>query len=201
LSVRLVVASANRKKLAELIELLRGAPVEIVSAAELSLPDVEETGSTFEENAAIKAIAASRASGMLALADDSGLEVDALGGAPGVRSARYASNGPGNASDADNRAKLLSALRDVAEGRRTARFRCAIAVARGEEVVLRADGSVEGAILDRERGSLGFGYDPLFVPRGATRTFAEMPPDEKARWSHRARALAALRPGLVALRG
>lgn len=196
----LLVVSGNPKKLAELVAMLGDAGVRVVGPADVGgVPEVEETGATFAENAALKAVAASRAAGRLALADDSGLEVDALGGAPGVRSARYAGDGTANASDAANRAKLLAALRGVPPDKRGARFRCAICVADGERVVLRAEGTVEGAILDRERGAGGFGYDPLFLPAGATRTFAEMDAEEKSRISHRGRALAQLRAALPAV--
>src|SRR5262245_30578719 len=206
--VRLLVASGNPKKRRELMELLAGAPVEVIGPEVFpNLPDVEETGATFEANADLKAVSASAHAGILALADDSGLEVDALGGRPGVHSARYASEGAANASgtanaggaanasDEANRAKLLRELAGVPEERRTARFRCAIAVARGGKVVLRSAGAVEGRILEAERGSGGFGYDSLFVPRGHERTFAELSSQEKASLSHRGRALAALRPG------
>ena len=198
----LLVASGNPKKQREFAELLAGAPIEIVGfEAFPNFPEIEETGATFEENADLKALAASRHAGILALADDSGLEVDALGGRPGVHSARYASVGPGNATDEANRAKLLRELKGIPNDRRTARFRCAIAVARDGKVVLRAAGAVEGRILEAERGAGGFGYDPLFVPAGHGRTFAEMDSQEKASLSHRGRALAALRPRLLALLG
>lgn len=183
------------------MELLAGAPFEIVGAGDISppLPEIEETGATFDENAALKAQAASLHSGMLTLADDSGLEVDALGGSPGVLSARYATDNNKNASDGANRKKLLFALRDVSAPARSARFRCAIAVARGGKVILTSTGAVEGNIIETERGTGGFGYDPLFVPSGFDRTFAEMSTSEKAAISHRARALASLKPRLVEL--
>lgn len=196
--IDLFVASTNKKKLAELLKLLDGAPVRLVNPADITnLPEVEETGETFEANAQLKAVSASLATGMLALADDSGLEVGALRGAPGVRSARYASTGPENASDEANRNKLLLALRGVPAAERTARFRCAIAVAFAEIVVIRAAGVVEGSITTEERGAGGFGYDPLFVPFGFTKTFAEMEAAEKAHISHRGRALAELKPRLL----
>ena len=151
-----------------------------------------ETGATFVENAIIKAVAASRLTRGLVLADDSGLEVDALRGAPGVRSARYAGD---NADDAANRARLLrelaqlSAQRTTEEKARTARFRCAMALARDGTVVAAVEGVIEGAIIDAERGANGFGYDSLFVPRGFAQTFAELSAPEKNRISHRAMAL------------
>jgi XTP/dITP diphosphohydrolase len=189
----LLVATTNKKKLVEIEEALRGLDVELRTLADVKgAPEVDETGATFEENAALKAAALSTHSGLLTLADDSGLEVDALGGKPGVHSARYASAGPGNASDAANRAKLLTELAGVPTARRTARFRCAIAVARGGDVVLRSEGAVEGTILTEERGAGGFGYDPLFVPEGLDKTFGELPAAVKQSVSHRGRALRAL---------
>src|SRR5262249_22051489 len=134
--------------------------------------------------------------GGLVLADDTGLEVDALGGAPGVRSARFA--GPG-ASYAQNRAKLLEDLRSVPEAKRTARFRCVIAIARPGEVVAKFDGTVEGRILDAPRGESGFGYDPLFLVPELGRTLAELDADEKNHVSHRARALQRAKGFLVEL--
>jgi XTP/dITP diphosphohydrolase len=153
-------------------------------------PDVAETGSTLEQNARIKAVALARALEMPAVADDTGLEVDALDGAPGVYSARYAGSG---ATYADNVAKLLQALHDVPPSSRTARF-ATVAIARwpdGREI--RRRGEVEGTITDTARGRDGFGYDPVFVPfEGDGRTFAEMAPDEKHAVSHRGRAFRAL---------
>jgi len=158
-------------------------------------PDVEETGSTLEENARIKARALADALGMLAVADDTGLEVDALHGAPGVRSARYASE---DATYADNVAKLLLELHDVGPSSRTARF-ATVAMARwpdGRETSVR--GEVEGVITDAPRGRDGFGYDPVFAPfEGDGRTFAEMAPDEKHAVSHRGRAFRALAAALT----
>jgi len=158
----------------------------------------EETGETFAENAVIKAVAASRIFPGLVLADDSGLEVDALGGAPGVFSARYA--GP-NATDAENRLKLLRELAKIAGADRRARFRCAIALAQNGTVLGAFSGTVEGAILKRECGSGGFGYDSLFAPAGYQGTFAELPAAVKHRFSHRARALADVTEFLLAPNG
>ena len=155
------------------------------------LPEVEETGSTFAENAALKALAGSShfPEGWV-IADDSGLEVDALGGAPGVYSARYA--GP-EAADEANRQKLVRELRaalNTAPGRLpTARFRCCIAVARGGEMAARFDGTVEGLVIPATRGDGGFGYDPLFIPEGYQETFAELPAAVKNDLSHRGKAL------------
>jgi len=194
----LFVASTNRKKLAELVQVLAGAGVQIVSSADFpGLPEVDETGGTFAENAQLKAVSASGYTGLLSLADDSGLEVDALGGAPGVRSARFAAAGAGNASDEANRKKLLEELVNVAAPQRTARFRCAIAVAFRGKVVLQSSGAVEGIIIERERGTGGFGYDSLFVPSGFVKTFAELSAAEKSEISHRAQALVALKPQLL----
>jgi XTP/dITP diphosphohydrolase len=158
------------------------------------IPDVVEDGETFEHNARKKAREVARAKGMPTLADDSGLEVDALGGAPGVYSARYAGEG---ASDADNNEKLLRALADVPPERRTARFRCALAFADpeghlgGDELV--AYGAVEGVIGATPRGEEGFGYDRLFFALGRDETMAEIDPALKNRMSHRARAAEAMR--------
>jgi XTP/dITP diphosphohydrolase len=149
----------------------------------------EETGATFSENAALKAVGASRFFDGLVIADDSGLEVDALGGAPGVVSARYSGVG---ATDATNRAKLLAELGKTGDAPRAARFHCVIALARGGGVVATFDGAVEGRIMDMERGDGGFGYDPLFVPDGCGQTFAELSAAVKNSLSHRARALAKL---------
>lgn len=197
---RVVLASANPAKVRELREVLAatGLAVEVVARPD-DLPVPTEDAPDFEGNARLKADAVLAATGEAALADDSGLEVDALGGAPGVHSARYA--GPG-ASDADNIARLLAELDAVGAvdpARRTARFRCVVVLRRpdGSEVV--AEGSVDGHIASGPRGAGGFGYDPVFVPEeGDGRTFAEMAPEEKHRISHRGRALRALADALGA---
>jgi XTP/dITP diphosphohydrolase len=185
---RLLVASRNPRKLAELLRLLADAPIELVGLD--GFPDageVEETGTTFAENAALKAVGYCRATGLPAVADDSGLEVDALGGAPGVRSARY---GGGHGDDAANVAKLLAELADVPPARRTARFRCCVAVADGRGVLAAPCGVCEGRIAAAPRGANGFGYDPVFVPAaGDGRTMAEMAAAEKDALSHRGAAL------------
>ncbi len=174
-------------------ERIAGSVVALPTLAEA--PDVEETGATLEENARIKASALAGAFGMLAIADDSGLAVDALGGAPGVHSARYAGE---HATDADNVAKLLVELTGVEPAARTARF-ATVAMARtadGFEVAAR--GEVEGVIVSAARGGNGFGYDPLFVPgEGDGRTFAEMAPEEKHAVSHRGRAFRSLADALT----
>ncbi len=182
---RIVLASSNPGKLRELQSLLP-SEVEVVSAAEAGVTLPPETGSTFAENALLKARAAAQQSGLIAIADDSGLEVDALGGEPGVRSARYA--GP-RASDADNIALLLKRLEGVPEGRRTARFRAVVALAAPDGSEFLGEGVLEGQIVLAPRGQGGFGYDPVFQPLGENRTVAEMTLEEKNRVSHRARAL------------
>lgn len=179
---RIVLATRNRHKIDELRRLLEVPGIVIEDLRGRDVPDVEEDGATYEANAIKKARAVAEATGLPALADDSGLEVDALAGAPGVRSARYA----GDASDdAANRAKLLQALASVPDERRTARFRCAIAIAIPRGSVMTVEGVSEGAIVRSERGSGGFGYDPLFVPEGEHETFAEMSDSKKDSLSHR----------------
>jgi XTP/dITP diphosphohydrolase len=195
-----VLASANPAKARELREVLAavGVTLDVVARPE-GLPVPAEDAPDFEGNARLKADAVVAATGEAALADDSGLEVAALGGAPGVHSARYA--GPG-ASDADNVARLLAELDAVGAvdpARRMARFRCVLVLRRpdGSEVV--AEGTVEGRIASAPRGAGGFGYDPVFVPEeGDGRTFAEMAPEEKHRISHRGRALRSLADALGA---
>ncbi|MFM7232555.1 MAG: RdgB/HAM1 family non-canonical purine NTP pyrophosphatase [bacterium] len=185
-----VVATFNRHKAAELHTLLALPGVTLHTLAEWpGAVSPDEDGDTLLANARIKAEAAVATTGLPAIADDTGLEVDALGGAPGVHAARY--SGPG-ATYASNVAKLLRELEGVPTGRRTARFRT-VCVARwpdGRELV--AEGVLEGSIADAPRGSQGFGYDPLFVPAGETRTFAEMDDAEKNAVSHRGRAVRAL---------
>lgn len=189
--VRLLVATGNRGKQREYRALLAGWPVELVFPQDVGVDvEVEESGETFKENAVLKARAFAQASGLLTLADDSGLEVDVLGGAPGVRSARYA--GPG-ASDADRYLKLLRELEGVPRERRTARFRCVVALATPEGEVYTADGVCEGWITEEPRGEFGFGYDPVFYVSECGCTMAELEPEVKNRISHRARAVAAAR--------
>jgi XTP/dITP diphosphohydrolase len=184
---RLLLATRNANKTREVREILGdGWEVEDLTARP-DLPDVEETGETFEENAKLKALAAAEHYDGWVLADDSGLEVDALGGAPGVRSARFAGE---EADMVANRALLLEKLRDVRGKERRGRFRCVLALAHGGQVVATFSGAVEGIIAPAERGRGGFGYDPLFVAEGMCRTFAEVTPGEKHACSHRGRALA-----------
>jgi XTP/dITP diphosphohydrolase len=198
----LLIATTNRGKLAELRALLADMPVEIVSLA-TALPDrpqAVEDGATFRDNALIKARAAASAAMLVTLAEDAGLEVDAIGGRPGVRSARFSQEG---ATDAENNATLLKALEEVEDEQRTARFRCVMVLldpwSEGEARELVVEGSCEGVIARAPRGGGGFGYDPLFVVSGFGRTMAELGDDEKNRVSHRARAALALRPALADL--
>ncbi|MDI6711915.1 MAG: XTP/dITP diphosphatase [Anaerosomatales bacterium] len=194
--MRVVVASSNQGKVREIRHVLDPLGWEAVRAADLGREaiEVDETGETFLENALIKARAYVEAFNSPALADDSGLEVDALGGAPGVRSARYAGE---PTDDAANNAKLLADLKDVPAAERTARFRCVMALVWPDGRVLAADGVCEGRIGFEPRGTGGFGYDPLFLPDAAPgRTMAELSPDEKSAISHRGAALRALRDAL-----
>lgn len=186
-----VLASRNAKKLAELQDLLGMLGWRLRGVSEFSDVAAEETAPTFAENALLKARHAARASGLPALADDSGIEVDALDGAPGVHSARYA--GP-DAGDAENNAKLLQALRGVPGHRRTARYVCALAFLRrpDDPIPVLAQGEWRGHILEAPRGVGGFGYDPLFWVAEHGQSAAELPAALKNRLSHRARAAAAL---------
>jgi XTP/dITP diphosphohydrolase len=194
----LVVASRNRKKVRELAALLADLELELVSAADFpAAPEVEETGQTFAENAVLKAATVAAATGQWTLADDSGLAVDALDGAPGVYSARYA--GP-QADDALNNEKLLVELRDVPDDRRGARFVCCLALADPEgRIRAQVEGHCRGRLLHAPRGENGFGYDPLFWIAEYHRTFAELSLVVKSVLSHRARAFAHVRPALVRL--
>jgi XTP/dITP diphosphohydrolase len=193
----LVIATANAGKLREFQALLAGLPFAPVSQASIGVSSPAETGASFAANALIKALHAAATSGEAAIADDSGLEVDALGGAPGIYSARYAGEGAG---DAANNAKLLAALAGLPPESRRARYRCALVYVDGPDDPrpLEAEGSWEGSILDAPRGSGGFGYDPYFWLPEHRATAAELPPDVKNRLSHRGRALAALRELLEA---
>ncbi|MBL8784337.1 MAG: RdgB/HAM1 family non-canonical purine NTP pyrophosphatase [Deltaproteobacteria bacterium] len=212
----LVVATNNAKKLRELREILDGLPaladVGLLTASEAALGEVEESGTTFEANALIKAVHAYERTGLVSLADDSGLEVDALGGAPGVYSARFA--GPA-ATDGDNNRLLLQKLEGVPAEARTARYRCVIALvvpagvadlgARGQTIettrgpahAVVTTGKCEGLIVTAASGQGGFGYDPYVVYPPAGKTFAELTSDEKHAISHRGQALAAMAPHLT----
>jgi XTP/dITP diphosphohydrolase len=191
----LLLATHNAHKTREIQRILGAnfAVRDLSKHPEISKP--LENGQTFEENAILKAIAASRKLPSLVVADDSGLEVDALDREPGIYSARYAGK---NASDAENVEKLLRELRarNIADEKRSAHFRCVIALARSGKVLGIFEGVVEGNIVDPPRGGGGFGYDPVFQPTGFEQTFAEMPPELKNKISHRAQAIAALRAGL-----
>lgn len=193
---RLVIASGNRGKLAEFAGLFAGSGIECVPQAALGVDDAEETASTFVENALLKARHAARLTGLPALADDSGLCVDALGGAPGLYSARYA--GPHGDAQA-NIAKLLDALRDVPEAGRAAHFYAAIVLLRhaDDPQPLIAEGTWHGRILTAPSGNGGFGYDPVFLDPEHGCSAAELEPALKHRISHRGRALAALRARLA----
>ena len=185
--MKLVLATNNPHKIEEMTAILEGLDVEIVTRdAYPDFPDVEETGATLEENAILKAEAIYEFTGLPSMADDSGLEVDALDGIPGVNSARYA--GPG-CTFADNNAKLLEALDGVPDEKRTARFRCVIAICFGKGVTKLAEGRIDGQITTDVRGRQGFGYDPIFLIPHLGLTFAEMPPDQKNSMSHRGRAV------------
>lgn len=195
--MKLVLASSNAGKLAELRDLLGDASIELHAQSEFGVTDAEETGLTFVENALLKARHAARATGLPSLGDDSGLCVDALDGAPGLYSARYAG---GHGDSAANIAKLLAALRDVPEAARTARFVCVLAVLRHAEdpQPLIAEGVWEGRILDAPRGGGGFGYDPVFFDPARAMGAAELDAALKNRISHRGIALARLRDALLA---
>lgn len=197
---RWVLASGNEGKRRELEALLAPLGIVLVAQSEWALPDVAETGETFVENALLKARAASEATGLAALADDSGLIVDALDGAPGLRSARYAAvSADDRPDDAANVARLLSALGQTPMERRTARFVCVLVVLRhaADPDPIVARGVWEGRIAMAPRGEAGFGYDPVFELPTQGRTAAELPAGEKNAVSHRARALAALRAQLM----
>lgn len=182
--MKIVLATRNPGKIAEMRSLLSDVPVELLPAVELDgAPEVEEDADTLEGNARKKAEALHEFTGYAALADDTGLEVRALGGRPGVHSARFAGIG---ADDAANRRKLVDEMAGQAD--RSARFRTVVAFADGRDVHY-FEGVCSGRIIDRERGRGGFGYDPIFVPEGTDRTFAELSPAEKNELSHRGRAL------------
>lgn len=193
---RMVLATRNAGKVAELAEPLKVFGIELVGLdAFPDFPEVEETGVTFEENALLKARAAAEFTGLTAIADDSGLEVDALGGAPGVYSARFSDDMPdlkAESRDERNCLKLMAVLSAVSLSNRGGRFRCVMAVATSQGASMTAPGAWEGRILTQPRGQNGFGYDPLFFDPELGRSAAELSREEKMRHSHRARALAAL---------
>jgi XTP/dITP diphosphohydrolase len=194
----LILASRNRKKLREIAELLTGLNVELVSAADFpEAPEVEETGQTFAENAALKAGTVAAATGLWTIADDSGLAVDVLDGAPGVYSARYAGE---QSDDRQNNEKLLAQLRDVPDERRGAQFVCCLALADpAGQIRVQVEGRCRGQLLHEPRGQNGFGYDPLFWIPEYRKTFAELTLTAKSVLSHRARAFEKLIPRLAGL--
>ena len=192
--LEIVVATGNRHKLRELAELLHVSGIRWRSLAEFpEVPPVRETGSTLRANAILKAKAVARATHRVALADDSGLCVDALGGAPGVRSARYAGR---HGDDDANNLKLLDALHGVPASRRRASYRCVLALAGPRRLLAVTEGVWAGSIARAPRGGQGFGYDPLFCIRRYGQTVGELRPSIKRRLSHRARAARAIRPAL-----
>lgn len=194
----LLIATGNAGKLREIRALLGDLPITLLRLTDFAtIEEVAETASTFAENAALKALGYARQSGVLTLADDSGLEVDALGGAPGVRSARYLGE---HVSYSDRINALLAAMKDVENEARTARFVCALAIAsHKQEMLYTTQAACEGRIADAPRGSGGFGYDPVFMPQGFNQTFGELPADIKKGISHRGRALAKARQFLGSL--
>lgn len=181
----IIFASHNQGKIAEIRELLSPYGVKVLSATDLDLPDVEETGKTFEENAYLKALAAAKAKNIPCFADDSGLCVDAIGGKPGVYTARYAPNRDFNLG----MDKLLKELDDTNSKNRAAHFSCVIVFAKPDGSYKSFEGRVDGNIATSKTGSAGFGYDPIFIPTGYSRSFAEISSEEKNKISHRGRAL------------
>ena len=190
----LLIATSNRGKLREVRAVLVGLPVRLATLDDHpGIREPVEDADTFEGNAKIKALHYARATGGWTLAEDSGLEVDALGGAPGVYSARYA--GP-TCDSAANNARLVRELAGVSQDKRSARFRCVAALANPSEVVATASGFIEGVIIDKPRGANGFGYDPHFLVPEYGMTTGEMSPEQKNRISHRGTALRAIRPAI-----
>jgi XTP/dITP diphosphohydrolase len=193
----LLIATTSRHKLEEYRDLLAGLPFALCSLADAGIADdVEETGRTFEENARLKAEHYAALAGRLTLADDSGLEVDALGGEPGIHSKRWA----GEVSDAERNRLLLECLAGVPEERRAARYRCVIALAEPGHETITVEGVCEGRIAHEPRGTNGFGYDPLFFVPELNQTFGQVDPEVKNRLSHRGRAAQAARPVLASWR-
>ncbi|MDH7482792.1 MAG: XTP/dITP diphosphatase [Armatimonadota bacterium] len=191
----IVLATRNPKKVEEICAMLADLPIRILSLADFpGIPEPQETGATFAENATIKALAAAKATGKVALADDSGLEVDALGGRPGVLSNRFAGQG---ASDRDKYMLVLRLMDGVPEDKRTARFRAAIAIAKPDGHTVVVEGTCEGRIAHEPRGEYGFGYDPIFYLPDIGKTMAELPPEEKNKISHRAKAIQAAKQLLI----
>jgi XTP/dITP diphosphohydrolase len=188
--IELVVATRNRHKTREIQHIL-GPEFMVRDLADTEVPEIRENGTSFAENAKLKALAASRQLPALVIADDSGLEVDALGGAPGIYSARYAGANATTGDKIDKLLRELARVRATGDGSR-ARFRCVVALARNGDLLGTFEGTVEGRITDKARGDAGFGYDPIFVPDGFEQTFGELPTEVKNTISHRAKAIRAL---------
>jgi len=196
MEMTIVLATKNEDKIREIKEILSDLPVELKTMADFpEMPDVEETGATLKENALKKAMEFHKFTGLPALADDTGLEVDALSGAPGVYSSRFAGE---DASYADNRKKLLEELKDVPEDSRTAQFRCVVAFVEGSYEIT-TEGIVRGKILRAEQGDRGFGYDPVFWVPEFKKTFAEIDPEKKNLISHRGIAFRKMKAKLEAI--
>jgi len=190
--MKLLIATHNRGKLLEYQEILTNLPIELVTLDDVGiLHDVEETGTTFYENALLKAKQYAAMSGLLTLSDDSGLEVDALNGEPGVYSKRYAGE---DKSDADRNSYLLTKLKDVPAPKRSARFRCVIVLADADGNTATTEGTCEGAIAFGPKGTNGFGYDPIFLVEGSETHLAELSSQDKNRISHRGRAAVRVPP-------
>ncbi|NLJ69240.1 MAG: XTP/dITP diphosphatase [Firmicutes bacterium] len=188
----MVIASRNEHKIEEIRRLLAGLDVDVLSLKDYpDAPEVDEDGAAFQDNALKKARVIARFTGLTALADDSGLEVDSLGGQPGVRSARFAGE---TASDAENNRKLLRCLAEVPSEERQAQFRCVIALVSRTGAESLVEGTCQGVIIEKERGSGGFGYDPLFLLPHLGKTFAELSMEEKNELSHRGKALQQVLP-------
>lgn len=186
--IEILIATNNKGKIREFSELLADFPIRFRTLAEFpNVPEVEETGTTFEENAVLKAVQYARQTGLLAIADDSGLEVDALAGAPGVFSARFGGN---DLSDAERIEKLLFELEKTGDSKKKARFICVIVVAnQSGDIYYTAHGTCEGKIAATPSGTNGFGYDPIFIPDGFDQTFGQLPNEIKHKISHRTRAV------------
>jgi len=188
--IELLVATRNRHKTREIQHIL-GPKFMVRDLADTAIPEICEHGTSFEENAKLKALAASRHLPALVIADDSGLEVDALGGAPGIYSARYAGANATSRDKIDKLLRELARVRAIGDGR-LARFRCVVALARNGDLLGTFEGTVEGRIADEARGDAGFGYDPIFVPDGFEQTFGELTTEVKNTISHRGKAIRAL---------
>ncbi|MDI6736207.1 MAG: XTP/dITP diphosphatase [bacterium] len=185
--MEVVIASTNKGKISEIRKILSGLEIEILSLDDFSqIPTIIEDGCTFEENAVKKATAISKLTGKVTLADDSGLEVDCLNGAPGITSARFGGDG---LNDAERNQKLLELLKEVSDGERKARFKCVLAIACPDGKINTVCGECQGLISLEVRGNQGFGYDPIFIPDGYSKTFGELGGEIKDKISHRARAL------------